>query len=215
MVKQITLDVDTVPTSAIHKSIGWAQSPDVDLAKLYPYDPNKANQMLDQAGFGAWSRTALARDRSTSWSRSVAPTSTRFRSSCSNSGKRLAFPVNLMPLDRQVMQDTVYVKRDFDVNLNELNSAGDPEIGIARAVHVRLHRPDAAHQRRRVLRPERRYAICGRSCAKRSAAARPVVRAGRQTACGGFADDAADRPTGPLRREHASSSCRARSGTRA
>jgi ABC-type transport system substrate-binding protein len=46
--------------------------------------------------------------------------------------KAVGVPINLMPLDRQVMQDLVYVKRDFDVNLNELNSSGDPEIGIAR-----------------------------------------------------------------------------------
>jgi ABC-type transport system substrate-binding protein len=46
--------------------------------------------------------------------------------------KAVGVPINLMPLDRQVMQDLVYVKRDFDVNLNESNSSGEPEIGIAR-----------------------------------------------------------------------------------
>jgi peptide/nickel transport system substrate-binding protein len=46
--------------------------------------------------------------------------------------KTIGIPLQLMPLDRQVMQDMVYVKRDFDVNLNELNSSGDPEVGIAR-----------------------------------------------------------------------------------
>jgi peptide/nickel transport system substrate-binding protein len=30
------------------------------------------------------------------------------------------------------MQDMVFVKRDFDINLNESNTGGDPEIGLAR-----------------------------------------------------------------------------------
>jgi peptide/nickel transport system substrate-binding protein len=131
MVKQITLDVDTVPTSAIHKSIGWAQAPDVDLAKLYPYDPNKANQLLDQAGLprGADGNRTRALNLLVEIGRPNFDAISQF---VQQQWKAVGIPVNLMPLDRQVMQDTVYVKRDFDVNLNELNSAGDPEVGIAR-----------------------------------------------------------------------------------
>lgn len=131
LVKQITLDVDSVPTSQIHHSIGWAQSPDVDLAKLYPYDPARANQMLDAAGFpkGAdGNRTSPVR----LYVEIGRPNFDAISQFVQQQWKSVGIPVNLMPLDRQVMQDMVYIKRDFDVNLNELSSSGDPEIGIAR-----------------------------------------------------------------------------------
>jgi peptide/nickel transport system substrate-binding protein len=131
MVKQITLDVDSPPTSQIHKSIGWAQSTDVDLVKLYPFDPAKANQMLDAAGFprGADGNRTRPMNLYVEIGRPNFDAISQF---VQQQWKAVGVPINLMPLDRQVMQDLVYVKRDFDVNLNELNSSGDPEIGIAR-----------------------------------------------------------------------------------
>jgi peptide/nickel transport system substrate-binding protein len=131
MVKQITLDVDSVPLSAIHKSIAWAQSPDVDLGRLYPFDLARANQMLDAAGFprGAdGNRTPPLR----LYVEIGRPNFDAISQFVQQQWKAVGVPVQLVPLDRQVMQDMVYIKRDFDVNLNELNSSGDPEVGIAR-----------------------------------------------------------------------------------
>ena len=51
MTKQITLGVDTAAMSAFHNSITWAQNPNVNLLKQYAFDPAKANQMFDAAGF--------------------------------------------------------------------------------------------------------------------------------------------------------------------
>jgi peptide/nickel transport system substrate-binding protein len=131
MVKQITLDVDSVPLSAIHKSIAWAQNPDVDLGKLYPFDPARANQMLDAAGFprGADGNRTPPLNLYVEIGRPNFDTISQF---VQQQWKAIGIPLQLMPLDRQVMQDMVYVKRDFDINLNELNSSGDPEVGIAR-----------------------------------------------------------------------------------
>jgi peptide/nickel transport system substrate-binding protein len=131
MIRQITLGVDSAPTSAIHHSIGWAQSPDVDLVKMYPFDPAKANQMLDQAGFprGADGNRTKPLNLLVEIGRPNFDAISQF---VQQQWKTIGIPVNLMPLDRLVMQDLVYVKRDFDVNLNELSSSGDPEIGIAR-----------------------------------------------------------------------------------
>jgi peptide/nickel transport system substrate-binding protein len=131
MIRQITLGVDSAPASAIHRSIGWAQSPDVDLVKLYPFDPAKANQMLDSAGFprGADGNRTKPFNFYVEIGR---PNFDAISQVVQQQWKTIGVPVNLMPLDRLVMQDLVYVKRDFDVNLNELSSSGDPEIGIAR-----------------------------------------------------------------------------------
>jgi peptide/nickel transport system substrate-binding protein len=131
MVKQITLDVDSVPVSAIHKSIGWAQSPDVDMGKMYAFNVDKANQLLDQAGFlrGADGNRVKPFNMLVEIGRPNFDAISQF---VQQQWKSVGVPVNLMQLDRQVMQDTVYIKRDFDVNLNELNSGGDPDVGIAR-----------------------------------------------------------------------------------
>jgi peptide/nickel transport system substrate-binding protein len=131
MVKQITLGVDSPPTSAIHHSIGWAQSPDVDLTKLYPFDPAKANQLLDAAGFPKQSDGNRTRPLDL-YVEIGRPNFEAISQFVQQQWKAIGVPINLKPLDRQVMQDLVYIKRDFDVNLNELNSGGDPEIGTAR-----------------------------------------------------------------------------------
>jgi peptide/nickel transport system substrate-binding protein len=128
---QITLGVDRPASGAFHHSIGWAQNPSVDLLKIYAFDPDKANQMLDGAGFprGADGNRTRPLNLYVEIGR---PNFDGFSQFIQQQWKTIGVPLNLMPLDRQVMQDLVYVKRDFDVNLNELSSSGDPEIGSAR-----------------------------------------------------------------------------------
>ncbi|HEY2593834.1 MAG TPA: ABC transporter substrate-binding protein, partial [Chloroflexota bacterium] len=131
MTKQITLGVDTPAISAFHNSISWAQNPDVNLLKLYAFDPAHANQMLDDAGFTRGSdgnRTQPLRF----YIEIGRPNFDAISQYVQQQWKAIGVPVQLMPLDRTVMQDMVFVKRDFDINLNESNSAGDPEVGLAR-----------------------------------------------------------------------------------
>jgi peptide/nickel transport system substrate-binding protein len=131
MVQQITLGVDVPPISQIHQSISWAQSPDVNLLKQYPFDPVAANQLLDQAGLPRGADGSRTRPLNL-YVEIGRPNFDAISQFVQQQWKAIGVPVNLMPLDRQVMQDMVYVKRDFDINLNELNSGGDPDIGIAR-----------------------------------------------------------------------------------
>jgi peptide/nickel transport system substrate-binding protein len=91
----------------------------------------KANQMLDQAGL----RRGADGNRTRSLRMYVEigrPNFDAIAQFLQQQWKALGVPVTLMPLDRAVMQDMVFVKRDFDLNLNESNSGGDPEIGLAR-----------------------------------------------------------------------------------
>ncbi len=131
MTSQITLGVDTPAISAFHNSITWAQDPSVNLLQMYAYDPARANQMLDQAGFprgGDGNRTPPLR----LYAEIGRPNFDAISQFIQQQWKAIGVPVTLMPLDRAVMQDMVFVKRDFDVNLNESNTSGDPEIGLAR-----------------------------------------------------------------------------------
>jgi peptide/nickel transport system substrate-binding protein len=130
-VRQITQDVDVPAIIAIHHTIGWAQNPDVDLQKLYPFDQAKANQMLDGAGFprGADGNRTKPLSLIVEIGRPNFDTISQY---LQQQWKTIGVPVTLMPLDRTVMQDQVFIKRTFDMNMNESNSGGDPEIGIAR-----------------------------------------------------------------------------------
>jgi len=131
MTKQITLGVDAPAISGFHNSIGWAQNPELNLLKQYAFDPARANQMLDAAG--------VARGADGNRTRPLRfyieigrPNFDAISQFVQQQWKAIGVPVQLMPLDRAVMQDMVFVKRDFDINLNESNSSGDPEIGLAR-----------------------------------------------------------------------------------
>jgi peptide/nickel transport system substrate-binding protein len=87
--------------------------------------------MLDQAGFargGDGNRTPPVR----LYAEIGRPNFDAISQFVQQQWKAIGVPVTLMPLDRAVMQDMVFVKRDFDVNLNESNTSGDPEIGLAR-----------------------------------------------------------------------------------
>lgn len=131
MTQQITLGVDAPAISAFHNSIAWAQNPSVNLLKQYAFDPAKANQMLDEAGFpkGAdGNRTKPLR----MYVEIGRPNFDAISQFVAQQWKTVGIPVTILPLDRAVMQDMVFVKRDFDVNLNESNTSGDPEIGLAR-----------------------------------------------------------------------------------
>ena len=131
MARQITLSVDSPAISAFHNSIGWAQDPSVNLLKQYAFDPAKANQMLDAAGFAKGpdgNRTRPLR----MYVEIGRPNFDAISQFVTQQWKTVGIPVTIMPLDRAVMQDMVFIKRDFDVNLNESNTSGDPEIGLAR-----------------------------------------------------------------------------------
>jgi hypothetical protein len=115
--------------------------------------------------------------------------------------KAVGVPINLMPLDRQVMQDLVYVKRGqarFRREPERIEFEWRPRNRHCAAVHLLDHRPHTADQRRRVLQPGWRQAVRGGGRPERSQAARSVVPAGRQTPRGRYADAAVDRSAGPL-----------------
>jgi peptide/nickel transport system substrate-binding protein len=131
MTRQITMGMDIPAVSAFHNSIDWAQSPDVNLLKQYAFDPARANQMLDATGFARGAdgnRTRPLRF----YIEIGRPNFDAISQFVQQQWKAVGVPVQLMPLDRTVMQDMVFVKRDFDINLNESNTSGDPEIGLAR-----------------------------------------------------------------------------------
>src|SRR5205085_694905 len=120
-----------VGRSAITPDLPWAYNPAVDLGQQYPYSPQKANELLDQAGLPRGPdgmRTKPLRFVVEAARAGFSPLAQVVEQNWAAVG----VPVSITALERQVMIDTVYVKRDFDVNLNQLSTGGDPAIGSQR-----------------------------------------------------------------------------------
>lgn len=110
---------------------GGEVNADADLSKLYPYDPAKAEQLLDAAGHPR------------------GPDGTRFKLSLlyehprfewheiaqviESNWKAIGVDVTLEPVDTGVMVDRGFTKRDFDTFFHIVYSFGDPAVGVSRA----------------------------------------------------------------------------------
>jgi peptide/nickel transport system substrate-binding protein len=130
--QQLYLGLDNVANNHLHGSIGWAISPDVDLSKMYAFDTNKANQMLDQAGFARGADGNRIKQPLSLVVEAARPNFAPLAQIIQQQWKAIGVPTTIQQLERQVMIQKVYMQRDFDVNVNELTSAGDPELGSAR-----------------------------------------------------------------------------------
>jgi peptide/nickel transport system substrate-binding protein len=116
MLEQAVFGLGSVGKSAIHAGLGWAHNPAVDYTKLYPYDPAKANALLDQAGYrrgadGTRFRLRLVYNVSQAGFSAMAEIAR-------NSWKALGIEVSVEPVELQVTLDRVFVKRDYEVSLS-------------------------------------------------------------------------------------------------
>jgi peptide/nickel transport system substrate-binding protein len=131
MLEQAVFGVGSVAKSAIHGALGWAYNPAVDYTKLYPYDPAKANALLDQAGLkrgpdGTRFKVRLVYNVAQAGLNAMAELAR-------NDWKALGVEVTAEPVEFQVTIDRAFTKRDYEVTLQPYTTAGDPAIGIARA----------------------------------------------------------------------------------
>jgi peptide/nickel transport system substrate-binding protein len=131
LLEQAVFGLGSVGKSAIHVGLRWASDPSVDYTKRYPYDPVRANALLDEAGYrrgadGSRFRLRLAYNAAQAGFQAMAEIAR-------DNWKALGVEVALEPAEFQVVLEKVFVKPDFDVSLQPYTTAGDPAIGIARA----------------------------------------------------------------------------------
>ena len=115
----------------IDNLLAVAAAPDIDIQKLYPFNIAQANKMLDDAGLprkadGSRMQFSMIYESDRSeW----AATTDVMRATWDQLGVKLT----PQPLERAVMLDKVFTKRDFDATLQSYNSRGDPALGATRA----------------------------------------------------------------------------------
>jgi peptide/nickel transport system substrate-binding protein len=131
LLEQAVFGLGSVGKSAIHVGLRWAYDPAVDYTKLYPYDPARANALLDQAGHrrgadGTRFRLRLVYNAAQAGFQAMAEIAR-------DNWKALGVDAALEPAEFQVVLQKVFSKPDYDVSLQPYTTAGDPAIGIARA----------------------------------------------------------------------------------
>lgn len=141
ILEQAAFGLGSPGKSAIHAKL-WAYNPTVDYDRLYPYDPTKANRMLDSAGFargtdGTRFKIRFVYDVAQA---NFGPIAEIVRSNW----KDLGVQVVLEPFEVQLAIDMVFTKGDFDLNIQDLTTGGDPAIGITRA-YQSMPRPAKAY----------------------------------------------------------------------
>jgi peptide/nickel transport system substrate-binding protein len=124
-----------VSVSSIPPGIGWANNPDVDLTQLYPYDPARAEQLLDEAGLtrGGDGNRAAVNLVYASTAGALHTTAEIIRENL----RAVGIDVELIGVEDQVAEDRVFVNHDFDMSLWDYTTRGDPTLGIERVYATR------------------------------------------------------------------------------
>jgi len=111
-------------------AITWAANPDIDYNKMYPFDPKRANALLDEAGLkrGANGMRFAVRF-------AYAANSVEFGQvglALQSMWKEVGVDVTVEALELATYMKRIYVDRNFDVAIDIYTSVGDPSLGVAR-----------------------------------------------------------------------------------
>ncbi len=128
--KVVYANLGEVAKSAIDTRLAWAYNPEVDLGKMYPFDPKRAAAMLDaeglQAGAGGkrfdlhlvYDSTAEGNDRLSQVVQSM--------------WAKIGVNVIFAGSPRNVELPQVFTDWNFDATLQAYTTSGDPALGISR-----------------------------------------------------------------------------------
>ena len=118
-----------VSVQPFNDSIKWAKNPEIDFRKLYPYDPKRASQLLEEAGFPLRDGTRFTVHVTVS---SDSPERAQAAAALKSMWRSVGVDLQIDTVERAVYSNQVYATRDFDMNIEGLNTFGDPALGITR-----------------------------------------------------------------------------------
>lgn len=112
-------------------TIEWAHDPSIHYDKSHPFNPAKAAQMLDEAGYkadanGIRLRLSIVYDAAVSERNQTA-------AALKAMWRQAGVDLTVMPLESAVLVPRVHQEGNFDVYMSSYNSYMDPTIGVARA----------------------------------------------------------------------------------
>lgn len=133
MVRQVLNGLATPGYGAFGDGFAWLLDPDSATGKLYPLDPARAKALLMDSGFKPETKPRVLYDAARP---QMVSTANLIRENL----RAIGMDVQLIPLERSVLNDRVFTKRDYEIALQSYFSAGDPAIG-----YHRLYLTDTAH----------------------------------------------------------------------
>jgi len=119
----------TLPLGAIPPTYAKLYTPKINLMKQYPYDPAKAAQMLDKAGFKVKNGERFGKAITLLYSNATGTFSTDTAKFFKGALAKLTINVNLVEQDLTSWATQTYVKKNFTLSFIGLTSANDPAIG--------------------------------------------------------------------------------------
>ena len=125
LVKQVMSGLATPGYGAFGDGFGWMLDKETSFDTKYPLDPVKAKVMLADAGVAANTKLNLLYD-------AARPQMVATAQIVRENLRAVGIDVDLQPLEKAVLVDKVFTKRDFDMTLQSYFSAGDPAIGYHR-----------------------------------------------------------------------------------
>ncbi len=128
MVAQVMSGLASPGAGAFGDGFAWMADPD-GYAKLYPMDAGKARALLGPVTATPHLLYDAARPQMIATAQIVR-----------ENLRAIGLDIVLEPLERSVLNDKVFTKRDFDLTLQSYFSAGDPAIG-----YHRLYLTDTSH----------------------------------------------------------------------
>jgi peptide/nickel transport system substrate-binding protein len=124
IVDQVLFGQGRVATAPIHSQITWAHLED---APQYEYDPAKAEQLLDAAGYPRGENGVRFAVDFVHF-----PSFSKYGEVLREQLAQVGIDFQLRPLERDATVETVFNQRDFDTNVISYCNNTDPEIGVRR-----------------------------------------------------------------------------------
>lgn len=119
-----------VQKNAIDSRIPWAHDPNVDLGKLYPFDPAQAAKLLDEAGLHADANGTRFELR---YVYAIAePGDEAIGQLLAQMWGKIGVKLTLQGGTQEFLVQRVFLDWDFDVSPESFTTGGDPALGVAR-----------------------------------------------------------------------------------
>lgn len=108
----------------------WSANPDIDYRRMYPYDPKRANALLDEIGLKKDARGK--RFDLTFVYRAEDADAAQAAEAIKSMWRGIGVEVRLEVAEGSAFPDRIFNKGDFDLTIIGYTSFGDPALGIAR-----------------------------------------------------------------------------------
>lgn len=120
----------SVQKNAIDSRIPWAHDPNVDLSKIYPFDPARAARMLDEAGFHA---DASGKRFDLHFVYAISePGEENIGQLLAEMWGKIGVKLILEGGTNEFLVKRVFIDWDFDLSPQSFTTGGDPALGVAR-----------------------------------------------------------------------------------